>query len=316
MRTKNLILKPTALKDIDMTCFKTLTHDSNLIEPSNSHTLCYLLTLLETQESIGYIQIRWLNENETCGYLQFGLNANRELDDIKEALELLIPTLFQQGIYRLETALLENNLSTEKILKELHFEYEGNRCKAFYQNENYLDIHLFGRIKSYPSTNLQDYVSYVTPYYRQPEFLYSLLHNLNFFNIKSLNLAKLYFLATFSSLLPKLQTDSKFMAQTLTKLISLSWESDQIKEGLYSLERQIYAPLTEEEKIIHDLYTLEKIGAPEIARALSLQGINHPLFDDIQQNKIQFFTQLGKEIGEERLKYTKQFLDNYKKSSY
>ena len=66
--------------------------------------------------------------------------------------------------------------------------------------------------------------------------------------------------------------------------------------------------LTEEEKIVHDLYTLEQIGAPEIARALALEGTQHQLFDDIRQNKFEFFTTIGKEIGEERLAYTKKFL--------
>ena len=68
------------------------------------------------------------------------------------------------------------------------------------------------------------------------------------------------------------------------------------------------ATLTEEEKIVHDLYTLEQIGAPEIARALALEGTQHQLFDDIRQNKFEFFTTIGKEIGEERLTYTKKFL--------
>ena len=146
------------------------------------------------------------------------------------------------------------------------------------------------------------------PYYPQPESLNSILKNLNFFDTKTLNLSKLYFLATFSGLLTKLQTDSKFMAQTLSQLVSLNWDPDQIKDGLYSLERQLHSPLTEEEKIVHDLYTLEQIGAPEIARALALEGTQHQLFDDIRQNKFEFFTTIGKEIGEERLTYTKKFL--------
>lgn len=322
MKTKRLTLRNVEITDAKLlaqwkndpypqemsTGEKEFTTETEQTDITNNHDPYYILVINETNEPIGYIRINWLDEHANCAWLRFGLGSHRGQGYMKEALETLILTLFEQGVHRIESEICAYNTSSQKLLKSLNFQHEGTRRQAYYQNGTYHDVHLFGRIKRIPSTNLQDYLTYVIPYYPQPESLNSILKNLNFFDTKTLNLSKLYFLATFSGLITKLQTDSKFMAQTLSKLASLNWDADQIKDALYSLERQLHSPLTEEEKIVHDLYTLEQIGAPEIARALALEGTQHQLFDDIRQNKFEFFTTIGKEIGEERLTYTKKFL--------
>lgn len=266
------------------------------------------LTITETNESIGYIHIAPLDNNETCIKLQFGLHSHKGENYTKEALEALIPTLFEQGIHRIESEIPAYNTSSHKLLKALGFELEGTRRQAHYENEKYHDVHLFALIERIPSTNPQDYLNYVTPYYTQTETLHNIMNNLALFDPQSLNLPKLYFLATFHGLLKSLQTDPMLMGQTLSKLSSLNWTSEQIKDALYSLERQLTTPQSEEEKIIHDLYTLEQFGAPEIAKALSVSGAQHELFNKIKQNNFEFFTTIGKEIGEERLTYTKKII--------
>ena len=75
-----------------------------------------------------------------------------------------------------------------------------------------------------------------------------MIHNLAMFNHQSLNLSKLYFLITFHKLLTPLQQDLNFMRQTLLKLSSLNWNSDQIKDALFSLERQLINPIVMKKK--------------------------------------------------------------------
>ena len=128
------------------------------------------------------------------------------------------------------------------------------------------------------------------------------------FDYQSLNLSNLYFLITFHKLLSPLQQDLNFMRQTLFKLSSLNWNSDQIKDALFSLERQLINPISEEEKIVHDLYNLEKIDAQEIAKALEQGETQHQLLEQIQNNSLRFCTVIGKEIGTKRLAYTKKCL--------
>lgn len=318
MKTDRLTLKNVEITDAKLlaqwkndpmsTGEKEFTIETEQTDITNNHDPYYILTITETNEAIGYIRINWLDKHKQCACLRFGLGSHRGQGYMKEALETVISTLFEQDVHRIESEIYAYDTSSQKLLKSLNFEHEGTRRQAHYQSGTYHDVYLFGRIKRIPSTNLRDYLTYVTPYYPQSDFLNSILKNLNFFDTKTLNRSKLYFLTTFSGLLAKLQTDSNFMAQTLSKLASLNWDGDQIKDALYSLERQLHSPLTEEEKIVHDLYTLEQIGAPEIARALALEGTQHQLFNDIQQNKFEFFTTIGKEIGEERLAYTKKFL--------
>ena len=72
------------------------------------------------------------------------------------------------------------------------------------------------------------------------------------------------------------------MRQTLFKLSSLNWNPDQIKDVLFSLERQLITPISEEEKIVHDLYHLEKIDTQEIAKALEQGRTHHQLLEQIQ----------------------------------
>ena len=75
-----------------------------------------------------------------------------------------------------------------------------------------------------------------------------MIHNLDMFDHQSLNLSNLYFLIAFHKLLTPLQQDLNFMRQTLFKLSSLNWNPDQIKDVLFSLERQLITPISEEEK--------------------------------------------------------------------
>lgn len=310
MKTKRLNLRAIEAKDAKLIAtWKNNSHieleEQGII---NNHAPYYMLTITETNEPIGYIRIQWMNEDKTCAMLKFHLGLYKGQGYMKEALETFIPTLFEQGVYRIESEVYAYNTSNYKLLKALNFEHEGTRRQAYYENGKYHDIYLFGLIKQTPSTNLQDYLDYVLPYYKNKKSLYSMIHNLAMFDHQALNLSNLYFLISFHKLLTPLQQDLNFMRQTLFKLSSLNWNSDQIKDVLFSLERQLITPISEEEKIVHDLYHLEKIDAQEIAKALEQGRTHHQLLEQIQNKNFNFCTKIGKEIGEERIAYTKKYL--------
>lgn len=326
MKTKRLTLKNVEISDAQLianwkndpytqemsTGSQQYTIESEQEDIDNNQDPYYLMIITESNTPIGYIRITWMDQLKSCAWLRFGLGTHRGEGYTKEALEALIPKLFEQGVHRIEAEVYAYNTSSYKLLKALNFEVEGVRRQAHYHNGTYHDVYLFGLIENTPSTNLNDYLTFVSPYYKQTDILNAILSNLNQFDLSKLNIPKLHFLACFHGLLKKLQKDTQFMGQTLSKLSHLNWTSDQIKDALFSLERQLYHPISEEEKIIHDLYVIEQIGVSGIARALTLEEVDHQLYkqiiNKIKENQLQFFTSIGKDLGEEKLQFTKQIL--------
>lgn len=326
MQTKRLTLKNVEVSDASLiatwkndshtqkisTGTKLYTIESELEDINNNEDPYYLMIITDSNTPIGYIRITWMDPLKSCAWLRFGLGSHRGEGYTKEALETLIPKLFEQGVHRIEAEVYDYNTSSYKLLKALNFEVEGIRRQAHYYNGAYHDVYVFGLIKKTPSTNLNDYLTFVSPYYEQTDILNAINNNLHQFDLSNLNIPKLYFLACFHGLLKKLQKDAQFMGQTLSKLNHLNWTSDQIKDALFGLERQLSHPISEEEKIIHDLYVIEQIGASGIERALTLEEIDHQLYkqiiDKIKTNQFQFFTSIGKNLGEEKLQFTKQIL--------
>ena len=76
-----------------------------------------MLTITETNESIGYIQIHWMNKDKTYAMLKFHLGLYKGQGYMKEALETLIPTLFEQGVYRIESEVYAYSTSIISFLK-------------------------------------------------------------------------------------------------------------------------------------------------------------------------------------------------------
>ena len=293
--------------------FKSVSPDFNqpIMKSPTENNIEHKFYLIKDNEYnlLGIIHIKEINHNNQSVKLEFDLDIEHSLHHIKEAVTSIIAHLFELNIHRIELETPPLNPNYQKLLADLGFKHEGIRREAFYKNGVYEDIHLYGQIQQKASTNLQNYLDYVIPHYPQPEFIHSLLNHLGFFNIEHLNKSKLYFLATFCGLLEKLKTDTKFIGKTLMKLKQLNWTSEQIKEALYSLERQLSAPLTEEEKIVHDLYILEQLSATSILKAISTTGLEDPLIHQIKTSDFQFFTSIGEEMGLERLAYTKKIVD-------
>lgn len=306
MKTKRLTLRSIELEDAELIAnWKNDPYTQTMSTGNQQYTVeseqedikanedpYYIMVITETNTPIGYIRINWMDNLKSCAWLRFGLGSHRGEGYTKEALEALIPQLFEQGVHRIEAEVYAYNQSSYHLLKALNFEMEGVRRQAHYHNNTYHDVYLFGRIKSTPSTNLNDYLTFVAPYYKQTEMLNAIINHLNQFDLSNLNLSKLYFLASFHGLLTELQKDTQLMTQTLAKLGRLNWTSEQIKEALFGLERQLYQPVSEEEKIIHDLYIIEKIN---ISNALTLDEANQKLI-----------TSIGKNLAKEKIKHIEQ----------
>lgn len=273
--------------------------------PENSTS--YLLKSTENQIQ-GILQLDRSNQDNRCLRLEFELDLEHSYIEMKRVLTRLITQLFEEDIHRIEieTPLLKP--IHHQFLTEIGFRHEGIRQQAFYNKGSYEDIHLYGQIKKEPSRQLQDYLDYALPHYHNPESLYSIINHLGFFNPEQLNTSKLYFLATFCGLLEKLQTNSKFIHETLIKLNDLNWSAKEINEALHSLARQLSTPLTEEEKIIHDLYYIEQISASTLMQVISTEGLNSSLIHKIIEGDFQFFTSVGKQMGLERLEYTQKII--------
>jgi hypothetical protein len=83
---------------------------------------------------------------------------------------------------------------------------------------------------------------------------------------------RLYFLACFHGLGQRIGHDAGFRRQVEAFLASLGWAEPEIVEVLHSLQRHLTAPVTVEERIVHDG------NAVEVLR----QGIPRPFQDRSQ----------------------------------
>ena len=109
----------------------------------------YLIVMLkDNNEPIGYIRINWLDENREMAWLRFGLGSHRQEGYAKESLKVIVDYLFKLGVHRIDAEVLSFNYPSQFTLKSVGFMHEGTRRQAYYNGEEYIDILVFGVIKS------------------------------------------------------------------------------------------------------------------------------------------------------------------------
>ena len=149
MKTKRLTLRNVEITDAKLlaqwkndpdlqemsTGQKEFTTETEQTDITNNHDPYYILVINETNEPIGYIRINWLDEHATCAWLRFGLGPHRGQGYMKEALETLITTLFNQGVHRIESEIYDYNTPSQKLLQSLNFEHEAHVAKPTIKTE-------------------------------------------------------------------------------------------------------------------------------------------------------------------------------------
>lgn len=106
-----------------------------------------IIVVKETDTPIGYIRLDWLDHDAKFAWLRFGLGCEREKGYAKEALLAVIPTLFKNGLHRIDAEVLEFNKRSFTLLTSIGFKYEGTRRKAYYANNEYSNIFVLGLLK-------------------------------------------------------------------------------------------------------------------------------------------------------------------------
>jgi len=61
-----------------------------------------IICLKDTGKEIGYIRINWLDDSKKYVWLRFGLGEERGKGYAKEALDVFIRKLFEEGVHRID----------------------------------------------------------------------------------------------------------------------------------------------------------------------------------------------------------------------
>jgi len=130
----------------------------------------------------------------------------------------------------------------------------------------------------------------------------------------------LYFLACFHGLGKQIASSDEFANRVKTFLNQMSWNADEIADGLARLHRHLKDPVTVEEQIVHDANYVELLGAFGIAKAFTKGGAEGQSYEqtaDIFEHQflavVEFRTPVGKQIATEKRAYTKDFFDRLRR---
>ncbi|MEG1257394.1 GNAT family protein [Clostridium sp.] len=105
-----------------------------------------IIVLSDTDESIGYIRINWMDNSRRIAWLRFGLGSHRGEGYAKDGLESIINHLFSYGVHRIDAEVLKFNYPSQGVLRSLGFKHEGTRRDAYYEGTEYSDVLIFGLI--------------------------------------------------------------------------------------------------------------------------------------------------------------------------
>jgi uncharacterized protein len=129
---------------------------------------------------------------------------------------------------------------------------------------------------------------------------------------------RLYFLACFHGLGRRIGHDAGFRRQVEAFLASLGWAEPEIVEVLHSVQRHLTAPVTVEERIVHDGNAVEVLGAFGIAKAFTTGGARGQSYEQTVEryeevlDQARFVTPAGQMLAREGRAYARAFLDRFK----
>ncbi len=125
---------------------------------------------------------------------------------------------------------------------------------------------------------------------------------------------RLYFLACFHGLGPRIDRDPELRKKTISFLRSLGWQDTDIQEALSSLATHLYHPRTADERVVHDANYFEVPGALGIAKAFTVGGTRGQSYEQTLEvfernlDRVLFRTPAGKRSSEKRKAYAKDFI--------
>jgi uncharacterized protein len=125
---------------------------------------------------------------------------------------------------------------------------------------------------------------------------------------------RLFFLACFHGLGRRITGDTGFRRQVEGFLGSLGWSVPEIGEALRSLGRHLTAPVTVEERIVHDANAVEVLGAFGIAKAFTTGGARGQSYEQTVElyegflDRATFVTPAGQALAREGRACAKEFL--------
>jgi hypothetical protein len=125
---------------------------------------------------------------------------------------------------------------------------------------------------------------------------------------------RLFFLASFHGLAPRVRDDDHFREEVDGLLRSLGWTAEEISAAFAALERHCDDPQTPEEWIVHDANAVELLGAFGIAKSFmkggaERQGYNETLaIFERNLNRVDFCTPRGRELADKGRNYARSFI--------
>ena len=125
---------------------------------------------------------------------------------------------------------------------------------------------------------------------------------------------RLFFLACFHGLGPRIRRESELRESTVAFLEGLGWEKSEIEVILSSLETHLGNPKTAEEMIVHDANYYEIAGAFGIVKAFTVGGSHGQSYETTIERyerflrRTRFRTPFGKRNYEPRKSYAWEFL--------
>lgn len=129
-------------------------------------------------------------------------------------------------------------------------------------------------------------------------------------------LSKLFFLACFHGLAPKMSRDAKLRDQTVAFLRGLGWQLEDINASLSSLQTHLSDPRTPEERIVYDANYYEVTGAFGIAKSFTVGGARTQSYEQTIEifkknlEHVTFRTPFGQRIYEQRKAYARRYLED------
>ncbi|MDN4525769.1 GNAT family N-acetyltransferase [Fictibacillus fluitans] len=102
----------------------------------------------KSRRPVGYVRFNWMGSNQRFGWLRFGLGEERGKGYMREALTGIFHHLFQEETHRIDAEVYEYNQRSLHLLDSLGFKKEGTRRLAYYDEDNYYDIHVLGLLES------------------------------------------------------------------------------------------------------------------------------------------------------------------------
>jgi len=109
----------------------------------------YLIVVIKrTDQPIGYVRLNFWEGQPGCAWLRFALGEERGKGYGKDAVACLMEHLFEQGLHRVDAEVYSFNTICLSLLASLGFVKEGVKREAFFDGKEYVDIVVFGLLRS------------------------------------------------------------------------------------------------------------------------------------------------------------------------